>query len=175
MSGTPTMARARTWTSPLPGCRVTKRGARSQAGRSAAVALLVLEPGAAPAHVVAADLGAGGRVAGPRLLPRAHRGHAGAASRAGHARSGHRPDARPLRGSARCPGTDRRGCPGTNRQRAARLLARPGHRKDACWWLRLLLDRHPEDRARDPVLDEPGQLLVQPERLLAELVQRVLL
>src|SRR5258707_4113064 len=170
------ISRATRW-----GASAIRRARRWCGPRSASssVALLVLEPGAAPARVVAADLLARRRVARASLLgapegaarARPARKHprgpsdslAGpaVARPAGHGRAGRRREPGHARGAGRA---------------AARLegLAGTGHREDADGRRRLLGDGHPEDRVGDLVADEAGELLVQAERLLAELVERIL-
>src|SRR6185369_10220353 len=130
------------------------------------------QPRPAPAGVIPADLRAGGRVARPCLLPGTQRCHSGAAGRAADAGSRQRAHAAAPAGPARASAV--RGAR-AHGHRAAGLLPRPGHREHARLRLLLLLDLDSEDRARDLVADEAGELLVEPERLLAELVQRVLL
>src|SRR6185503_9689866 len=155
--------------------RVTERRAGSGCARraiSAAVALLVLQARSAPAGGVAADLGARRRVARPRLLAARRGAHRRDAGRPRDPRARQRPDAGPATAPA--------GAIGGTRSRADRhgpagALSRSLHREDARRRLRRLLDLDPEDRRRDLVADEAGQLLVQPEGLLPELVERVLL
>src|SRR5262245_48325533 len=152
-------------------------GGWSASGCSAPVALLVLEARAAPAGVVAPDLGARRRVAGTGLLPVAAAGRAGHPRRPAHAWARDGPEAA-ARAAGRASRTATAGAGARpDRDGAAGWLARAAHREGAGRRLRLLLlrDLGPEDRARDLVADESGELLVQPEGLLAELVERVLL
>src|SRR5690349_14465176 len=152
-------------------------------GRStllAAVTLLVLQPRAAPAGVVAADLRAGWGVARPRLLVRSARpacdpagdpcrtgtcsrrdacgATVGAVRRCrgsggpGHARTGHRSRAAPPCASTQ---PNRSGRPAAVARGTGRRLTRPGKREGAARILLLLLHGDPEDRAGDAVADEP--------------------
>ena len=162
--------------------RVAEPGApgRASGGRRgplAAVALLVLAPGTAPALVVAAHAHARRRVAGSdgpacrrSLTRRPRRGPAGSGLGSGFAADAAR--AAPLDGAPPSAARSPRRAP-----RPPAPVAGGGRAVPSVPWRRRRLadDRDAEDRRRDLVADEGAHLLVEAEGLLLEGVERVLL